>query len=87
MLTQPNKNKGSKLRRFSSNPARVIVSSFALLIFVGTILLMLPISSAEGRFHFAVGRLVYCNVGNLCNQGLQCKIQVFIFQDLDKGLF
>lgn len=35
---------------FFTNPARVIVLSFALLIIVGTLLLMMPFSSRSGRF-------------------------------------
>ncbi len=39
-----------KKKGFFSNPTRVIVSSFALLILTGTILLMLPFSSRTGHF-------------------------------------
>lgn len=43
------KTKPSKLSHFSSNPARVIVGSFAFLIIIGTFLLLLPISTKAGR--------------------------------------
>lgn len=39
-----------KKKGFFDNPTRVIVSSFALLILIGTVLLMLPISSKSGQF-------------------------------------
>ncbi|MEG0691717.1 MAG: potassium transporter TrkG [Oscillospiraceae bacterium] len=42
------KNKLKLLSSFLSNPARVIVSSFALLILVGALILMLPICSRAG---------------------------------------
>ena len=38
-----------KKKGFFSNPTRVIVSSFALLILAGTVLLMLPFSSKAGH--------------------------------------
>ena len=44
------KNKTKWWGTFFSNPARVIVCSFALLILLGTFLLMLPISSRSGQF-------------------------------------
>lgn len=43
------KQKGKLLDNISSNPARIIVSSFALLIMLGAGLLMLPISSRTGE--------------------------------------
>lgn len=43
------KAKLSFLKRMFSNPARVIVISFALLIVMGTLLLMLPMSSRSGQ--------------------------------------
>lgn len=43
------KAKPSRLARFSENPARVIVGSFALLIIIGTLLLSLPIATKPGR--------------------------------------
>ena len=42
------KNKMNLVHSFFSNPARVIVSSFALLIFIGAFILMLPICSKAG---------------------------------------
>lgn len=44
------KSKLKWLQKFSSNPARVIVVSFAILILLGTFLLMLPMSSRIGQF-------------------------------------
>ena len=85
MLTQPNKNKGSKLRRFSSNPARVIVSSFALLIFVGTILLMLPISSAEGRFTSPLDAL-FTATSATCVTGLTVQNTGVYFSGFGQGV-
>lgn len=42
------KSKSQKFNKFFSNPARVIVCSFALLILAGTLLLMLPICAKSG---------------------------------------
>lgn len=39
-----------KKRSFWDNPTRIIVSSFALMILVGTVLLMLPFSAKSGQF-------------------------------------
>lgn len=43
-------SKKAKIISFFSNPARVIVSSFAMLIIIGTLLLMLPVSSKHGQW-------------------------------------
>ena len=44
------KRKHNVKRKWAENPARVIVISFALLIAAGTLLLMLPVCSAEHKF-------------------------------------
>lgn len=50
---KPNTNPISKLRKFlSSNPSRLIISSFLLTILVGACLLSLPIAAASGRHSF-----------------------------------
>lgn len=41
--------KNNTISKFMKNPMRVIVVSFALIIFVGTILLMLPITARNGQ--------------------------------------
>ncbi len=41
------------------NPARTIILSFLLVILAGTLLLMMPLSSSEGRFNLAGDRTVY----------------------------
>lgn len=40
----------NKKKKLLNNPAQVICGSFALMIFIGTVLLCLPISSREGTF-------------------------------------
>lgn len=39
----------NRLKRFTGNPARIIVLSFALLVLLGTFMLMLPTSSRSGQ--------------------------------------
>lgn len=43
-----NENKTNRIHEFMKNPMRVIVISFALIIFVGTILLMTPLTARNG---------------------------------------
>lgn len=85
MLTQFHKNKGSFIRRFSANPARVIVSSFALLIFVGTLLLMLPISSASGRFTSLLDAL-FTATSATCVTGLTVQNTGVYFSGFGQGV-
>ena len=85
MLTQFGKNKGSLIRRFSANPARVIVSSFALLIFVGTLLLMLPISSASGQFTSPLDAL-FTATSATCVTGLTVQNTGVYFSGFGQGV-
>ncbi len=50
MKIQVRKKSRAAAEAFYQNPARVIVVSFAALILLGTVLLMMPFSSADGRF-------------------------------------
>ena len=49
LVASPNNSRMKFLRRFFTNPMRVIVTSFAGMILFGTILLMLPASSRSGN--------------------------------------
>lgn len=44
------KKRGSAAKELFNNPTRLIVVSFAFLILLGTLLLMMPFSSAQGKF-------------------------------------
>lgn len=47
---------------------RVIVSSFALLVLAGTVLLMLPFSSKAGHITGPLEALFTATIGNLCHR-------------------
>ena len=56
-----------KIKTFA--PVRLFVSSFVLIIIIGTILLMLPVSARDGRFTPVIDAL-FTSVSATCVTGL-----------------